>query len=77
MSFMCNNLRYFTAFVTQKCPEFMFCTDAFTKFERTTLLFLVKAMTENPNVSVATGRQRVMTEEQQSKNIIIILLVFE
>jgi cellulose synthase/poly-beta-1,6-N-acetylglucosamine synthase-like glycosyltransferase len=45
--------------------KYMFCTDAFTMFNKSCLYHLVNYMDHNENVSVATGRQRVMTKEQQ------------
>jgi len=48
--------------------KYMFCTDAFTLYQKSCLYHLVKYMDLNDNVSVATGRQRVMTKEQQGSN---------
>jgi len=56
---------FFNAFVRSKRPQFMFLTDAFTKFEPDTIRNLIAAMESDKNISVATGRQRVMTKKQQ------------
>lgn len=45
--------------------KYMFCTDAFTMFNKACIYHLVNYLDNNDNVSVATGRQRVMTKQQQ------------
>ena len=54
-----------SGFAEAKLSKYLLCTDAFTIFRHTCLYHLVNHMDINDNVSVATGRQRVMTREQQ------------
>jgi len=56
---------FFNAFVRSKKPQYMFLTDAFTKFQPDTVRNLIAAMEKDKSISVATGRQRVMTKKQQ------------
>ena len=48
--------------------KYIFCTDAFTIFHKACLYHLINHMDNNSKTSVATGRQRVMTKEQQGTN---------
>ena len=45
--------------------KYLFCTDAFTMFNKSCMYHLINHLDNNEDVSVATGRQRVMTKEQQ------------
>ena len=45
--------------------KYLFMTDAFTLFNDTCLFHLIKQMDNDNNLSAVTGRQRVMTREQQ------------
>jgi len=56
---------FFNAFVRSKKPQYMFLTDAFTKFEPSTIRNLIDEMEKDKSISVATGRQRVMSKKQQ------------
>eukprot|EP01114_Cavostelium_apophysatum_P023119 TRINITY_DN860_c0_g1_i1.p1 TRINITY_DN860_c0_g1~~TRINITY_DN860_c0_g1_i1.p1 ORF type:complete len:978 (-),score=270.57 TRINITY_DN860_c0_g1_i1:159-3092(-) len=48
--------------------EYLFATDCGTLFEPDCLYSLLSHMENNPSVSVATGRQRVMTKAQQGSD---------
>jgi len=45
--------------------KYLFCTDAFTMFNKACLYHLIDYLDNNNDVAVATGRQRVMTKEIQ------------
>lgn len=48
--------------------KYLFLTDAFTLFNDTCLYHLVKQLDKEKNLSAITGRQRVMTREQQGSH---------
>lgn len=52
-------------FAEAMCSKYLLCTDAFTIFNKSCLYHLLKYMDDNPSTSVVTGRQRVMTQQQQ------------
>ena len=45
--------------------KYLFCTDAFTMFNKACLYHLITYLDKHTDVAVATGRQRVMTKELQ------------
>lgn len=45
--------------------EYLFLTDAFTLYSEYCIYYLVKHLDQTPNISSVTGRQRLMTREQQ------------
>lgn len=48
--------------------EYLFMTDAFTLYNKTCVYHLVKTLDEDKKVSATTGRQRVMTRDQQGSH---------
>ena len=54
-----------TGFAETVNAKYLFLTDAFTIFSHTCLYYLVKELDKNHNLSAVTGRQRLMTREQQ------------
>ena len=54
-----------TGFAESVNSKYMFFTDAFTLFGPTCLYHLVNCLDKNKRYSAATGRQRVMSKEQQ------------
>lgn len=54
-----------SGFAEASKSKYLLCTDAFTLFRHTCIYHLVNNLDNNIDVSVATGRQRVMTREQQ------------
>lgn len=48
--------------------EYLFLTDAFTLYSKTCIFYLVKELDSNANYCAVTGRQRLMTKEQQGSD---------
>ena len=57
-----------TGFAQSVNSKYMFFTDAFTLFGPSCLYHLVKTLDNKPEYSAATGRQRVMSRDQQGTN---------
>ena len=57
-----------------KQSKYIFCTDAFTMFHKACLYHLVSHMEKNPKTAVCTGRQRVMSKQQQGTNELTLSL---
>jgi cellulose synthase/poly-beta-1,6-N-acetylglucosamine synthase-like glycosyltransferase len=48
--------------------KYLYCTDAGTVFNKSCLYHMIDYMDRNSNISVSTGRARVMSKEQQGSN---------
>ena len=48
--------------------KYLFCTDAFTLFNKSCVYHLLQHMEEHPSTAVVTGRQRVMSKKQQGSS---------
>jgi len=55
---------FFKAFLPQKKPEFMFLTDAYTRFDENVFAELIKWIQKSSDRSAASAKARVMTQEK-------------
>lgn len=60
-----SHMWFFNAFCREIQPEYCFATDCGTLFEKGCLKYLIQCLDENERYSGCTGRQRLMSKEQQ------------